>query len=116
MLVSGGAGSGGRAADQPHRTGQAHARTVRVGRQRFAKGGDGGRDNLCRLVAQLTVHGADLGRTRGWISLCDITGVCERKRFDFAAHERPDVGRGHQHRRFAFARGGLEGVAHQCDE
>ena len=41
----------------------------------------------------------------------DITGVCERKRFDLAAHERPDVGRGHQHRPFALACGGLEGVA-----
>jgi hypothetical protein len=29
--------AGGRAADQPHRTGQAHARAVRVGRQRLAE-------------------------------------------------------------------------------
>ena len=60
-LVRGGARSGRRAADQPHRTGQAHARTVRIGRQRFAEGGDGGRDDLCRLVTQPAVHGADLG-------------------------------------------------------
>jgi hypothetical protein len=31
-----------RAADQPHRAAQAHARTVCIGRQRLAEGGDGG--------------------------------------------------------------------------
>jgi hypothetical protein len=35
---------------------------------------------------------------------------------DDAAHERADAGRGDQHRRFAFARGGLELLAHQGDE
>jgi len=63
-LVRGGACSGRRAADQPHRTGQAHARAVRIGRQRFAEGGDGGRDDLCRLVTQPAIHGADLGRLK----------------------------------------------------
>jgi hypothetical protein len=61
-LVRDGACSGRRAADQPHRAGQAHARTVRIERQRFAEGGDGGRDDLCRLVTQPNIHGADLGR------------------------------------------------------
>jgi hypothetical protein len=51
--------SGRCAADQAHRTAQAHAHTVRIGGQRLAKRGDGGRDDLCRLVAQPTVHGAD---------------------------------------------------------
>src|SRR5262249_47627172 len=53
--------SGRRAADQPHRTAQAHAHTVRIVRQRLAERGDGGRDDLCRLVAQPTVHGTDFG-------------------------------------------------------
>src|SRR5215471_13207523 len=53
--------SGRRAADQPHRTAQAYAHTVRIGRQRLAERGDGGRDDLCRLVAQPAVHGADFG-------------------------------------------------------
>src|SRR5262249_47861535 len=44
---SGGARSGRRAADQPHRTGQSHARTVHIGRERFVEGGGGGRDDLC---------------------------------------------------------------------
>src|SRR5215472_6462154 len=38
--------SGRRAADQPHRTAQAHTHTVRIGRQRLAERGDGGRDDL----------------------------------------------------------------------
>jgi hypothetical protein len=58
---SGGARSGRRAADQPHRAGQSHSRTVRIGRKRLVNRGDGGRDDLCWLVAQPTVHGADLG-------------------------------------------------------
>ena len=35
---------------------------------------------------------------------------------DDAAHERPDAGRGYQHRRFAIARGLLEFLPHQVDE
>src|SRR5215470_639377 len=54
-LISGGARSGRRAADQPHRTGQSHAHTIRIGRERLLEGGDGGRDDLCWLVAQPTV-------------------------------------------------------------
>jgi len=46
----GGACSGGRAADQPHRTGKAHARAVQMRRQRLADGRDGGCDDLRRLV------------------------------------------------------------------
>jgi hypothetical protein len=61
LLIRGGGRSGRRTADQPHRTGQAHARTVRIRRQGLAEGGDGGRDDLCRLVAQPTVYGADFG-------------------------------------------------------
>jgi hypothetical protein len=59
--VGGGARSGRRAADQPHRAAQSHAGTVRIGRKRLVNRGDGGRDDLCWLVAQPTVHGADLG-------------------------------------------------------
>src|SRR3974390_1412759 len=59
-LVSGDARSGRRAADQPHRAGQSHARTVRIGCERLAEGGDGGRDDLCWLVAPPTVSGAAL--------------------------------------------------------
>src|SRR5579864_7622367 len=61
-LVSSRARSGSRAADQPHRARQSHARTVRIGRERLIEGANGGRDDFCWLVAQPTVHGADLGR------------------------------------------------------
>ena len=40
--VRGGARSGRRAADQPHRAGQAHARAVHMRRQRRTDGRDGG--------------------------------------------------------------------------
>ena len=49
-LVRGSARSGGRAADQPHRTGQAHAHTFRVRLQLLADRSDCGRDDLLGLI------------------------------------------------------------------
>src|SRR5258707_15661428 len=62
MLTQGGACSGGRAADQPHRTGQAYARAVQMCRERLANRRDGGCNDLRRLAAQPAIDGADLGR------------------------------------------------------
>lgn len=53
--IGGRARSGRRIADQPHRAGQSHSCTVRIGRKRLVNGGDDGRD---RLEEQLE-HGSD---------------------------------------------------------
>ena len=55
-------------------------------------------------------------RARGWISDWARTLVCGAEAFDDAAHERPDIGRSDQHRRFAVPRRLLEFFADQVDE